>query len=275
MKDYPISLLCKIAGVSKSGYYKWWKNADKVKDEFDILLIAEMFFKCKQKAGFRTIKMKLLTEYGIIMNHKKIIRIMKKYGMTTKIRRTNPYKLAARIRQDNIVCPNLVNRKFKEQNPNSVYSTDITYLKYSGNTAFLSVMLDVKTSEVISYSLSDNLQMGFVIDTINSGIRKYPANNLIIHSDRGVHYTNNVYQMLLKNNNIQQSMSAPATPRDNAPIESFFGHLKDELDYKKCKTFEELSALVDDYMYNYNYTRKQWSKNKMTPIEYKNFLLVS
>ena len=275
MKNYPISLLCRIAGVSKSGYYKWWKNADKVKDEFDILLIAEMFFKSKQKAGFRTIKMELLTEYGIIMNHKKIIRIMKKYGMTTKIRRTNPYKLAARIRQENIVCPNLVNRKFKEQEPNTVYSTDITYLKYSGTTAFLSVMLDVKTSEVISYSLSDNLQMGFVIDTINSGIRKYPTDNLIIHSDRGVHYTNNVYQMLLKNNNIQQSMSAPATPRDNAPIESFFGHLKDELDYKKCKTFEELSALVDDYMYNYNYTRKQWSKNKMTPIEYKKFLLVS
>lgn len=275
MKNYPISLLCRIAGVSKSGYYKWWKNADKVKDKFDILLIAEMFFKSKQKAGFRTIKMKFLTEYGIIMNHKKIIRIMKKYGMSTKIRRTNPYKLAASIRQDNIVCPNLINKKFKAQNPNTVFSTDITYLKYSGTTAFLSVMLDVKTSEVISYSLSDNLQMEFVIDTINSGIRKYPTDNLIIHSDRGVHYTNNVYQMFLKENNVQQSMSAPATPRDNAPIESFFGHLKDELDYKKCKTFEELSALVDDYMYNYNHTRKQWSKNKMTPIEYKNFLLVS
>ena len=110
---------------------------------------------------------------------------------------------------------------------------------------------------------------------LSFGIKKYPADNLIIHSDRGVHYTNNVYQMFLKENNVQQSMSAPATPRDNAPIESFFGHLKDELDYKKCKTFEELSALVDDYMYNYNYTRKQWSKNKMTPMEYKNFLLVS
>ena len=136
-------------------------------------------------------------------------------------------------------------------------------------------VLDVKTSEVISYSLSDNLQMGFVVDTINSGIKKYPTANLIIHSDRGVHYTNNVYQMLLKNNNIQQSMLTPAAPGDNAPIELFFGHLKDELDYKKCKTFEELSALVDDYMYNYNYKRKQWSKNKMTPMEYKNFLLVS
>lgn len=275
MKEYPISLLCKIARVSKSGYYKWWKNADKIKDETDVLLIAEMFFKSKQKAGFRTIKMKLLTEYGIIMNHKKIIRIMKKYGMTTKIRRANPYKYAAKIRNENLVCPNLVNRRFKEQEPNSIYATDITYLKYSNNTAFLSVMLDVKTSEVISYSLSENLQMGFVLDTITNGIKKYPVKNLIIHTDRGIHYTNNVFQLLLRKNNIFQSMSAPATPRDNAPIESFFGHMKDELDYKKCKIFEELSAMIDDYMYNYNYTRKQWSKNKMTPIEYRNYLLVS
>ena len=70
-------------------------------------------------------------------------------------------------------------------------------------------------------------------------------------------------------------MSAPATPRDNAPIESFFGHLKDEIDYKKCKTFDEVSEIIDDYMYNYNYTRKQWSKMKMKPIEYKNYLLAS
>lgn len=275
MKEYPISLLCKIAGVSKSGYYKWWKNSDKIKDEFDILLIAEIFFKSKQKAGFRTIKMKLLSEYGIIMNHKKIIRIMKKYGMTTKIRRANPYKYAAKIRNENIVCPNLVNRKFKEKEPNTVYSTDITYLKYSGQKAFLSVMIDVKTSEVISYSLSENLQMGFVVETVIKGIKKYSVKNLIIHSDRGIHYTNNIYGKLLKENNILQSMSEIGTPIDNAPIESFFGHLKDEVEYKRCKNFGELSAMIDDYMYNYNNTRQQWSKNKMTPIEYRNYLLAS
>ncbi len=275
MTDYPISLLCKVANVSKSGYYKWWKNADKIKDETDALLIAELFFKSKKKAGFRTIKMQLLSEYGIIMNHKKIIRIMKKYEMNTKIRRANPYKYASKIRQDNIICENVLNRKFKEQQPDYVYSTDITYLKYSGNTAFLSVLLDVKTTEVISYSLSNSLQMDFVLETIQSGIEKYTPKNLIIHSDRGVHYTSGSYQMLLRNNNVIQSMSAPATPRDNAVIESFFGHMKDEIDYKKCKTFEELSKKVDDYMYNYNYKRKQWTKNRMTPIEYKKYLLAS
>lgn len=273
MKGYPISLLCKIAGVSKSGYYKWWKNADKIKDEFDVLLIAKMFFKSKQKAGFRTIKMKLLTDYGIIMNHKKIIRIMRKYGMVTKIRKPNPYKYAAKLRNDNMVCKNLVNRNFSKQKPYSVYSTDITYLKYSGNTAFLSVLLDVKTSEVISYSLSDSLKPDFVFETIQAGISKYHAKSLIIHSDRGIHYTSNNYQLLLKENNIIQSMSAPASPLDNAPIESFFGHMKDELDYKKCKSFEELAEKIDEYMYSYNFTRKQWNKNKMTPVEYAQYLI--
>lgn len=275
MKDYSISMLCKIAGVSKSGYYKWWKNADKIKDESDAILIAEIFFKNKRKAGFRTIKMKLLQEYGVVMNHKKTIRIMKKYNMITKIRKPNPYKYAAKIRQEEMTCENILNRQFKQIEPNCAYATDITYLKYSGNNAFLSVLLDVKTTEIISYSLSNNLQMDFVMDTIKNGIKRYEHKNLIIHSDRGIHYTNRNYQMLLKENNIIQSMSAPASPRDNAVIESFFGHMKDELDYKKCKTFEELSTIIDDYMYNYNYTRKQWSKNKMTPIEYKNFLLVS
>ena len=84
-------MLCKIAGVSKSGYYKWLKNADKIKDENDTLLVVELFFKSKQKAGFRAIKLKLLQEYGIVMNHKKIIRIMNKYNLLTKIRKANLY----------------------------------------------------------------------------------------------------------------------------------------------------------------------------------------
>lgn len=275
MKEYPITVLCKIAKVSKSGYYKWYKTSDIIKDDENICKIATIFFNSKRKAGFRTIKMELESEYGIIMNHKKIIRIMKKYGMVTKIRKPNPYKYAAKLRNDNMVCENLVNRNFSEQKPYSVYSTDITYLKYSGNTAFLSVLLDVKTSEVISYSLSDSLKPDFVFETIQAGVSKYHAKSLIIHSDRGIHYTSNNYQLLLKENNIIQSMSAPASPLDNAPIESFFGHLKDEVDYKKCKTFEELAEKIDEYMYSYNFTRKQWSKNKMTPVEYAQYLIAS
>ena len=121
--------------------------------------------------------------------------------------------------------------------------------------------------------LKIKFQMRFVIDTINSGIQKYPTDNLIIHSDRGVHYKNNVYQMLLKNNNIQQSTSAPAAPRDNAPIESFFGHLKDEVNYKKCNNFEELKDKIDKYVYYYNTSRYQWNRNMLAPIEIRDNLI--
>lgn len=278
IKDFPIRTLCKIAKVSKSGYYKWWKNADRIKDQPDALLIAEIFFKHKKKAGFRTIKMKLLQEYGLVMNHKKIIRIMKKYDMQTKIRKANPYKAAAKIRQENMVCENVLNRQFKQKNPYEACSIDITYLKYSGSTAFLSTLLDVKTTEVLAYSLSTTLRMDFIFETVLAGIENTPAKyrkTPIYHSDRGIHFTNNDYRYLLKENGIIQSMSAVGTPLDNAPIESFFGHLKDEIDYKECKTFEELGEKVDEYMYYYNNERKQWSKKKMTPIEYREYLLAS
>ena len=70
-------------------------------------------------------------------------------------------------------------------------------------------------------------------------------------------------------------MSNPETLLDNAVIESFFGHLKDEIDYKKCKTFDALSEMIDNYMFYYNFAGSQWNKNKMTPIGYKKFLLAS
>ena len=101
--------------------------------------------------------------------------------------------------------------------------------------------------------------MEFVHSSICYGIdniqESYGLNKIImLHTDRGIHYTK---------------------PLDNAVIESFFGHLKDEIDYKKCKTFETLSEMIDNYMFYYNYVRPQRNKNKMTPIEYRNFLLAS
>jgi putative transposase len=96
---------------------------------------------------------------------------------------------------------------------------------------------------------------------------------IIIHSDQGFHYTNPAYIEVLKELKMSQSMSGKGKCIDNAPIESFFGHLKDELDYKSCKSFEEIRSKIDEYMRYYNQERKQWTKNKMTPVEYRDHLL--
>ena len=96
-----------------------------------------------------------------------------------------------------------------------------------------------------------------------------------IRSDQGVHYTNPKFQELLKKNKLDQSMSRRGNCWDNAPQESFFAHLKDEIDYKSCECFEELEFMIDEYMYYYNNERGQWNLKKQTPVKYRNLLLVS
>lgn len=221
----------------------------------------------------------LENEYGKIINHKKIIKIMKKYGLKTIIRRKRKMNKIPKIAIDGTIYQNVLNRDFQQLKPNTVYCTDITYLQYKDNsTGFLSAIKDLASGEIVSYKLSKTLKLDFVIKMLETAIELTPddkLDGLIIHSDRGVHFTSNVYQKLLKKNNIIQSMSAKGNCIDNAPIESFFGHLKDDIDYKNCKTFDELEKVVNNYIFNYNNNRYQWTKNKMTPIEYKQYLLAA
>ena len=97
--------------------------------------------------------------------------------------------------------------------------------------------------------------------------------DLIIHSDQGVHYTHPKYVELLSSNGVRQSMSRKGVCLDNAPIESFFGHLKDELEYKSCRTLEELKEAIDKYIEYYNNERGQWNLKKMPPARYREHLL--
>ena len=97
--------------------------------------------------------------------------------------------------------------------------------------------------------------------------------NILFHSDQGFQYTNPFYINSVKEMNMIQSMSRKGNCIDNAPMESFFGHFKDDVDYKNCKTYEELKTLVDEYMNYYNNERYQWGIQKMTPVEYRNHLL--
>ena len=98
--------------------------------------------------------------------------------------------------------------------------------------------------------------------------------NIMIHSDQGFHYTNPQYIKVVKDLNMVQSMSRKGNCIDNAPMESFFGHFKDDVDYKECRTYEELEVLIRDYIEYYNNERYQWDLKKMTPVQYRNHLLM-
>ena len=268
--------LCEIANVSRSGYYAWLKHSDEPdKDYADYLLVKKKFDKGKKKWGFRTIKMSLEDD-EIIMNHKKIIRIMNKYELVCKIRRKNPYKNIMKKSLEHRTCENKLDRQFNQLVPFKVFCTDITYIPFNHKFAYFSVIKDIASGEIVAWNLSLSLSMDLVIDTVENLKRNKNITNfeeILIHSDQGFHYTNPLYIEMVSQLKMVQSMSRKGNCIDNAPIESFFGHFKDDVDYKSCKTFEELHSLIKEYVRYYNHQRKQWELKKMTPVDYRNHLL--
>lgn len=263
--------MCAIAGVSRSGYYQWLRGADKRdKDYHDYLLVKEIFDKGKAKYGWRQVKMGLKREKKITMNHKKIIRIMKKYGLATKIRRKNPYKAIMKKTAEHRTFANRLDRAFTQTTPYRFFCTDITYIPLNNRFAYLSIVKDIASGEIVAWHLSLHITMELVLSTLNQ-MKQY--REALIHSDQGFHYTNPEYIEKVKVLDMIQSMSRKGNCIDNAPVESFFGHLKDDVDYKNCTTFEELRLLIENYITYYNNERAQWERNKMTPVEYRDHLL--
>jgi transposase InsO family protein len=226
-----------------------------------------VFDQGKGKWGWRNVKMRLEA-----MNHKKIQRIMRKYGLVTKVRRKNPYKQIMMKSLEHRVFPNKLQREFHQIVPFKVFCTDITYIPFQNRFVYLSVIKDIATGEVVAWNVSMYMEMALVTGTIEK-LKLDSYENIMIHSDQGFHYTNPAYINLIRELKMIQSMSGKGKCIDNAPIESFFGHLKDELDYGSCQSFEELRLAIDEYMRYYNYERRQWTRNKMTPVEYRKHLL--
>jgi putative transposase len=267
-----VTLLCSIAKVSTSGYYKWLQSSKKEeKDHGDYFLIKAEFDKGKAKYGARTICMNLEKP----MNLKKIRRIMTKYGLVTKIRRVNPYKMIMKKTMEHATAPNVLNREFDQKEPYKILGTDISYLPYHYRFAYLSVVKDIVTGEILSWELSQHLEMGIVMNTMEKLKRDDGKDfeGVLLHSDQGFHYTNPLYIQKLKELKMIQSMSRKGKCIDNAPTESFFGHMKDDIEMKGCKTYEEVKLIISEYMRYYNYERRQWDRKKMTPVEYRNHLL--
>ncbi|MFF2876922.1 IS3 family transposase [Gottfriedia sp. NPDC057991] len=279
-----VTYLCKIAGVSRSGYYNYFtiksQERRKLQDEKDEILKANILkayrFK-RYKKGARQIKTTLAGQFKIVYNLKRIRRIMKKYGIVCPIRKANPYRRMMKATKEHRVVPNRLNRQFKQGVPGKALLTDITYLHYGkGKKAYLSTILDSSTNEIMAYHVSDRMTMELATDTLrklkrNRNFRK--VKGALIHSDQGTHYTHPDFQKQVKKLGLIQSMSRRGNCWDNAPQESFFGHFKDEVSIKSCQSLDELIKEITYYMKYYNHYRYQWKLKKMTPVQYRNHLL--
>lgn len=273
-----VSYLCASAGVSRSGYYNYLSNESKRerREEIDIKVRDDILMAISfrgYKKGSRSIKMLLEDKFGICYNQKRIMRIMRKYNIVCPIRRK---KYKYKVTKEHKVCKNYLQREFKQNVPGKVMLTDISYLQYgNAKTAYLSTILDASTNEILSFKVRENMKLDLVISTLNElkDNQFVHFDDGMIHSDQGWHYTNPQFRIRAAEMGLQQSMSRRGNCWDNAPQESFFGHLKDEVDIKHCNTFDELHTLISDYIDYYNNDRYQWNLNKMTPIQYRNYLL--
>lgn len=280
-QTYSMKTLLHLAEVSSSGYYKHKKlirthTTKPEREKSDVKIIQKIALKYKRRYGYRMITIKLKQAW-IIMNHKKVLKIMKKYHLLSKIRKRNPYKHIQKATQEHRVCKNILNRKFWGLQAFKKYWTDISYLYYgNGQKAYLSILKDMVSWEIVSHTVSSSLALDFVLQMMKKTAKK-KLKKSIIHSDQWWHYTHPEYQRLLKENKSIQSMSRKGNCLDNAPTESFFWHMKDEVkqDIKQIPTFKELEKYINTYILYYNNKRPQWNKKKMTPVQYRNHLLTN
>ena len=257
--------------ISKSVFYSF---NDEVKDfdYEDYLIIKKYFDKSRFKSGIRQLKMIIEREEGIIFNEKKIARIKRKYGLETQIRKKNKFKTFAKKQQEHKVAPNLLAREFKQLAPDKVYSTDITQVNYGQKKAYVAAVKDLCTKEIVSKSVSHRIDLTLTNTAIDKALKrlnKKEREKLMIHSDQGFHFTHQSYRRRLEKNGVTQSMSRKGNCIDNAPIESFFGHLKDLLDLKDCKNIKDIEKEVTKQINYYNHRRPQLGLKKMPPSEYR------
>ena len=172
-------------------------------------------------------------DFPVIMNLKKIRRLMKKYRLECPVRRANPYRQMQKAIKTSNYADNLLLREFERYAPRKVLLTDITYIPYYyDEVAYLSVIMDAYTKPVLSYVLSEPLEVDFVKETVEKLVKDHGVSlhkETIIHSEQGSHYTSTIFIRITNDAKIRRSMSRRGNCWDNAPQESFFGYMKDHL----------------------------------------------
>jgi len=245
-------------------YYNLAKSREPDKYQFLKEKIADVYHLNKGRYGYRRIAL-VLRQNGLLINHKTVYRLMKqsKIKCMVRLKKYNSYKAEL-----NRFVPNLLQRNFKADAPNQKLVTDVTEFSLCGKKLFLSPVMDLYNGEIIGYSTLNHSTLHLVTDMLESIFKKDTDYlNVILHSDQGWQYHNAIYQHLLKEKGIVQSMSRKGNCLDNAAMENFFGILKTELLYlQKFSSMNEFESELKKYIEYYNNDRIKIKLNGLSPV---------
>lgn len=266
-----VNLLCEIAGIARSSYYKWLKRKVTPREQWNQQLLDEMILLYEDVEGiygYRQLTMNLVRKFGQAINHKRVYRLMKITGIRSVIRRKKKKYVKSTPQH---VAENLLNREFAAIGSNQKWLTDVTEFKYGyGQKAYLSAILDLHDKSIVSYVLGHSNNNNLVFQTLDQALKAAPGSTPMIHSDRGFQYTSFGFKRRLELHSLTQSMSRVGKCIDNGPMEGFWGTLKSEKYYlHKYQTFDALKKDIDAYIYFYNYKRLQAKLNCLSPMEFR------
>ena len=231
-------------------------------------LVSEAYERSRKTYGYRRIQIWIEREYGIKINHKVVLRLMRKQNIRSIARKRNPYRQIQNRYGAIHTYANLLRQNFKAQKPNQKWGTDITYIRTQQGFVYLTIIKDFFDGSILGHAMSRNFSIRMVLQALRSAASSsHSACGVILQSDQGSQFQSAAYQLLTSQFGIIPSMSRKGNCLDNAPTESFFSHLKEEfIRHIDIRDFEEAVYVVDDYIHFYNYDRIQL-KTKLTPYE--------
>jgi putative transposase len=267
-KKYPVTAMSQYLGVSRSGYYAWVGRLEQAdRDSAGMAAVETAYQHSRRTYGYRRVTDWLQRRPETYMNHKTVLRLMRKLGIRSVARKRKFQTRAEAIARLHIY-PNQLNRNFRATRPNQKWLTDVTYIHTDQGVVYLSVIKDLYDGFIIAYHTSSQNSVALVTTTLRLALQEHPVHTgLCLHSDQGSAYCSHDYFMATTKASITPSMSRRANCWDNAPMENFFGHLKEEvIRHVRLHTVVQAKEVIDDYIQFYNFDRIQL-KTKLTPFE--------
>jgi putative transposase len=275
----PVSVCCRLLGVSRSGYYDWERRAPSdraLTDAWLIEKIREIWAENRKVYGSPRIHADLRIKYGIRVARKRVERLMREAGISGLQRRKRG---RATISVPGVrVADDLVERRFRPERPNQLWIADLTYLRTWEGWLYLAAVQDAYSRRIVGWSMADHMRAELVVDALTMAVaRRRPAPGLIHHSDQGSQYVSLAFGQAARDAGIARSMGSKGDCYDNAVAESFFATLKKELVHRRSwPTRRELSGEVFEYIEAfYNRVRRHSTLGYLSPADYENGTLMS
>jgi putative transposase len=269
--EHHIATMCRVVGVSTSGYYAWLDRSPSLRERSNAELqekIRVVHEQSRGTYGARRIQVEL-REQRVLSGHNRVARLMRRAGLRGVCRRKG-WRTTVRDR-DARPAPDLVERHFTADQPNRLWVADITYIPTWSGFLFLAVVLDVFSRRIVGWAMANHLRTELVLGALNMALTRREPTEVIHHSDQGCQYTSVAFGKRCEVAGVRPSMGSVGDCFDNAMCESFFATLETELlDRRKFQNQSEARIAVFDFIEGwYNPLRRHSALDYLSPVNYE------